>query len=100
MKNLDEFLALNNNADGIIIVSPEKDGKRQIGFYVKQYEHMPPINEFLQRGENNLSLRERGIPINQARIKLFEQTNTQTSQEQLQSLLENFAKDFQPNNSS
>lgn len=100
MKNLDEFLALNNNADGIIVVSPEKDGKRQIGFYVKQYEHMPPINEFLQRGENNLGLRERGIPINQARIKLFEQTNTQTSQEQLQSLLENFAKDFQPNNSS
>lgn len=98
MQNLDEFLAQNNNADGVIFVSSAD--KHQVGFYVKQYENMPPINEFLQRGENNLGLRERGIPINQARIKLFEQTNTQTSHEQFQSLIEQFTKDFQPNNSS
>jgi hypothetical protein len=61
---------------------------------------MPPINEYIQRDENNLNLRERGIPINQARIKLFEQQNAQASRKQILPLFEQFAKDFTPQNSS
>ncbi len=103
MNEIDEFLANNDNADGVIILSLETDNdnpKRQLGFYVKKYENMPPINEYIQRDENNLNLRERGIPINQARIKLFEQQNAQASRKQILPLFEQFAKDFTPQNSS
>ena len=74
--------------------------KRQLGFYAKKYETMLPINEYIQRSEHNLDLRERGIPINQARIKLFEQQNCQASRKQILPLIEQFAKDFVPQNSS
>ncbi|CAF2317090.1 unnamed protein product [Rotaria sp. Silwood2] len=103
MKDIDEFLSNNDNADGVIILSLETNNdetKRQLGFYVKKYEHMPPINEYIQRDEHNLNLRERGIPINQARIKLFEQKNVQASRKQILPLIEHFAKDFVPQNSS
>ncbi|CAF0861230.1 unnamed protein product [Rotaria sordida] len=103
MKDIDEFLSNNDNADGVIMLSLETtndETKRQLGFYIKKYEHMLPINEYIQRGEHNLNLRERGIPINQARIKLFEQRNVQASRKQILPLIENFAKDFAPQNSS
>jgi hypothetical protein len=103
MNDIDEFLSKNDNADGVIILSLETTNnqlKRQLGFYVKKYEYMPPINEYIQRDEHNLSLRERGIPINQARIKLFEQDNAQASRKQILPLIEQFAKDFVPQNSS
>ncbi|CAF3357322.1 unnamed protein product [Rotaria sp. Silwood1] len=103
MKDIDEFLSNNDNADGVIMLSLETNNDeitRQLGFYVKKYEHMPPINEYIQRDEHNLNLRERGIPINQARIKLFEQRNVQASRKQILPLIEQFAKDFVPHNSS
>lgn len=103
MNDIDEFLAKNDNADGVIILSLESnndDAKRQLGFYVKKYENMPPVNEYLQRDVHNLNLRERGIPINQARIKLFEQQNAQASRKEILPLIEQFAKDFTPQNSS
>ena len=103
MNEINEFLSNNNNADGVIILSLEtnnEETKRQLGFYVKKFEHMPPINEYIQRDEHNLDLRERGIPINQARIKLFEQNNAQASRKQILPLFEQFAKDFTPENSS
>jgi len=103
MHDIDEFLSKNDNADGVIILSLESNNdnaKRQLGFYVKKFENMPPINEYIQRGENNLNLRERGIPINQARIKLFEQQNAQASRKEILPLIEQFAKDFTPQNSS
>lgn len=103
MKDLDEFLANNDNADGVVILSLETNNdqpKRQLGFYAKKFENMLPINEYIQRGEHNLDLRERGIPINQARLKLFEQNNAQASRKQILPLLEQFAKDFVPQNSS
>jgi hypothetical protein len=103
MKDLDEFLLKNDNADGVIILSLEtnnEEAKRQLGFYVKKFENLPPINEYIQRDEHNLNLRERGIPINQARIKLFEQSNSEASRKQILPIIEQFAKDFQPQNSS
>jgi hypothetical protein len=103
MNDIDEFLSKNDNADGVIILSLEtnnNDTKRQLGFYVKKYENMPPINEYIQRDEHNLNLRERGIPINQARIKLFQQNNGQASRKEILPLVEQFAKDFVPQNSS
>jgi hypothetical protein len=103
MNDIDEFLSKNDNADGVIILSLEtnnNDTKRQLGFYVKKYENMPPINEYIQRDEHNLNLRERGIPINQARIKLFQQGNGQASRKEILPLVEQFAKDFVPQNSS
>ncbi|CAF4186872.1 unnamed protein product, partial [Adineta steineri] len=66
----------------------------------KKFEHMLPINEYIQRSEHNIDLRERGIPINQARIKLFEQNNAQVSEKDIQKLLIQFVKDFEPQNSS
>jgi GTPase SAR1 family protein len=103
MNEINEFLSKNDNADGVIILSLETandETKRQLGFYAKKFEHMLPINEYIQRSEHNLDLRERGIPINQARIKLFEQQNTQASRKQILPLIEQFAKDFVPQNSS
>lgn len=103
MKDLDEFLANNGNADGVIILSlATVDGeiKRQLGFYVKKFEHLPAINEYIQRSEHNLNLRERGIPINQARIKLFELRNAQASRKEVLPVCEHFANDFVPENSS
>lgn len=102
MNEVDEFLA-NNNADGVIILSLESNddqAKRQLGFYVKKYENLPPINEYIQRTEHDLHLRERGIPLNQARLKLFEQNNAQASRKEILPILEQFAKDFVPQNSS
>jgi len=103
MKDIDEFLSQHDNADGVIILSLETNNdntKRQLGFYVKKFENMPPINEYIQRDEHNLNLRERGIPINQARIKLFQQNNGQASRKEILPLVEQFAKDFVPQNSS
>jgi hypothetical protein len=103
MKDIDEFLSKNDNADGVIILSLENNNdvtKRQLGFYAKKFENMLPINEYIQRSEHNLDLRERGIPINQARIKLFEQRNVQASRKEILPLIEQFAKDFVPQNSS
>ena len=103
MTDIDEFLSKNDNADGVIILSLETNNdstKRQLGFYVKKYENMPPINEYIQREEHGLELCERGIPINQARIKLFEQKNVQASRKQVLPVVEQFAKDFVPQNSS
>ncbi|CAF3737109.1 unnamed protein product [Rotaria magnacalcarata] len=103
MKDMDEFLSKNDNADGVIILSLETNNdeiKRQLGFYAKKFEHMLPINEYIQREEHNLNLRERGIPINQARIKLFEQRNVQASRKEILPLIEQFIKDFAPKNSS
>ncbi len=103
MNDIDEFLAKNDNADGVIILSVEtnnNDTKRQLGFYVKKFENIFAINEYIQREEHNLNLRERGIPINQARIKLFEQQNVQASRKEILPLIEQFAKDFKPENSS
>ena len=103
MKDLDEFLSSNDNADGVIFLSSSNNTDqptRQLGFYAKQYEKMLPINEYLQREEHGLDLRERGIPINQARIKLFEQRNDQASGKEVLPVIEQFAKDFVPQNSS
>jgi hypothetical protein len=104
MNNIDEFLAKNDNADGVIILSLETNNnnetKRQLGFYVKKFENIFAINEYIQREEHNLNLRERGIPINQARIKLFDQQNVQASRKEILPLIEQFAKDFVPQNSS
>jgi len=103
MNEIDEFLSKNDNADGVIILSLESkddDTKRQLGFYVKKFENMPPINEYIQRDAHNLNLRQRGIPINQARIKLFEQQNVQASRKEILPLIEHFVKDFIPQNSS
>ncbi|CAF0785594.1 unnamed protein product [Adineta steineri] len=103
MKDIDEFLSTNDNADGVIFLSPESNNgatKGQLGFYAKKFEHMLPINEYIQRSEHNIDLRERGIPINQARIKLFEQNNAQVSEKDIQKLLIQFVKDFEPQNSS
>ncbi len=103
MNEIDEFLSHNDNADGVIILSLENNNdnpKRQLGFYIKKFENLFPINEYIQRAENNLNLSERGIPINQARIKLFEQQNVQASRKEILPLIEQFAKDFPPQNSS
>lgn len=103
MNDLDEFLASNDNADAVVMLSLETEGdqtKRQLGLYAKKFENMLPVNEFIQRAEHDLDLRERGIPINQARIKLFEQHNAQASRKQILPVLEQFAKDFVPQNSS
>ena len=103
MKDIDEFLSNNDNADGVIILSLETNNdqtKRQLGFYIKKFENMLPVNEYIQRDEHNLDLRERGIPLNQARIKLFEQRNTDASRKQILPLIEQFVKDFEPQNSS
>ena len=99
MKDLDEFLTKNHDADGIIILSVEAN-KRQVGFYVKKYEHLPPINEYIQREEHGLELRERGIPINQAKLKLFEQNYAAGSSKEIQTVIEQFVNDFVPQNSS
>jgi len=74
--------------------------KRQLGFYVKKFEHISAVNQYIQRGEHNLELRERGIPINQARIKLFEQQSAEASGKDILPVIEQFAKDFKPENSS
>lgn len=103
MKDLDEFLAHNGNADGVIMLSlttSDDDVKRQLGFYVKKFEHLFPLNEHIQRDEHNLNLRERGIPINQARIKLFEQGDVKASRKEILPVIENFTKDFVPQDSS
>ena len=45
MKDLDEFLTNNDNADGVIILSLETgndETKRQLAFYVKKYEKGVP----------------------------------------------------------
>lgn len=102
MNEVNEFLA-SNNADAVIILSLETTDdqtKRQLGFYAKKYENMLPINEYIQRDEHGLNLRERGIPINQACLKLFEQNNAQASRKEILPLFEQFAKDFVPQNSS
>lgn len=103
MKEIDEFLVKNDNADGVIMMSLEGENdalKRQLGFYVKKFEHMPPVNEYIQRDEHNLDLRERSIPINQAKLKLFEQDNAKASRKQVLPIIEQFVKDFVPQNSS
>jgi GTPase SAR1 family protein len=103
MNEIDEFLSKNDNADGVIILSLENNNdnpKRQLGFYIKKFENLFPINEYIQRNEHNLNLRERGIPINQARIKLFDQQNVQASRKEILPLIEQFTKDFIPQNSS
>lgn len=61
---------------------------------------MPALNEFLLREENQLQLRERGIPINQAKLKFFEQSGDESSQNRISTILEKFAQDFLPQNSS
>src|ERR1700678_1766611 len=102
MNEIDEFLSKNDNADGVIILSLENNNdnpKRQLGFYIKKFENLFPINEYIQRNEHNLNLRERGIPINQARIKLFDQQNVQASRKEILPLIEQFTKDFIPQNS-
>lgn len=103
MNDMDEFLVKNENADGVILMSLQSENdalKRQLGFYVKKYEHMPPVNEYIQRDEHDLDLRERSIPINQAKLKFFEQNNAQASRKQVLPILEKFVKDFVPQNSS
>jgi GTPase SAR1 family protein len=103
MNEIDEFLSKNDNADGVIILSLENNNdnpKRQLGFYIKKFENLFTINEYIQRNEHNLNLRERGIPINQARIKLFDQQNVQASRKEILPLIEQFTKDFIPQNSS
>ncbi|UJR25440.1 hypothetical protein I4U23_006787 [Adineta vaga] len=103
MNDLDEFLTKNDNADAVIMLSLETNSnqpKRQLGFYAKKFENMLPINEYIQRSEHNLDLRERGIPINQARLKLFEQNNAKASRKEILPVIEQFAKDFVPQNSS
>ena len=103
MKEIDEFLEKNDNADGVIMMSLQGENdslKRQLGFYVKKFEHMPPVNEYIQRDEHKLDLRERSIPINQAKLKFFEQDNAQASRKQVLPIIEQFVKDFVPQNSS
>jgi len=103
MKDIDAFLSSNGNADGVIILSPQStddNAKRQLGFYIKKFEHIQPVNEYLQRGAHGLNLQERGIPINQARIKLFEQQSAEASGKDILPVIEQFAKDFKPENSS
>jgi hypothetical protein len=103
MKDIDEFLLTNDNADGVIILSlntNNDDIKRQLGFYVKKFEHMPPINEYIQRDEHGFDLRERGIPINQARIKFFHSNNGQATCQQVLPVVEQFVKDFVSQDSS
>ena len=87
----------------MIILSLEGDGdtaQRQLGFYIKKFENLFPISQFIQRAENNLNLRERGIPINQARIKLFEQQNAQASRKEILPVVEQFVKDYPAQSSS
>ena len=103
MHDMDEFLSKYNNADGVIMLSittNHDEKKCQLGFYVKKFEHVFPINEYIQRCEHNLDLVERGIPINQARIKLFEQRNSRASCEQILPIIETFTKNFVSENSS
>ncbi len=97
MNDLNEFLSKNENADGVIITSVEvnkDETKRQLGFYIKNFDHLQPVNNYIQSNELNLDLHELCIPINQVQIKLFNQKNIQSSRKQILPFIEKFVKDF------
>jgi len=97
VNDLNEFLSKNENADGVIITSikvKNETTKRQLGFYIKNFEYIQSINEYIQSNELNLDLHELSLPINQAQIKLFDQKNVQASRKHILPFIEKFAKDF------
>ena len=97
MNDIDEFLSKNDNADGVIILSLETTNdqpKRQLGFYIKNFDYLQSINDYLQSNELNLDLHERSIPINHVQIKLFDQKTIQSSRKQILPFIEKFTKDF------
>ncbi len=71
-----------------------EETKRQLGFYIKKFEYIQPIKEYIQNNRLNLDLHERAIPINQVHIKLYDQKNVQASRKQILPFIEQFAKDF------
>ncbi|CAF0926019.1 unnamed protein product [Adineta steineri] len=101
LNDLNEFLSKNDNADGVIMTSVEvKDDetKRQLGFYIKKYEYIQPIYEYIQSNKINLDLHERAIPLNHANIKLFDQKNIKASRKQILPFIEQFVKDSTKSN--
>lgn len=97
LNGINEFLSKNEHADGVIFTSvavENDETKRQLGFYMKKYEHVQPIYECIQSKALNLDLHEYPLPINQACIKFFNQKNVQASRKQILPFLENFLKGF------
>ncbi|CAM4763624.1 unnamed protein product [Rotaria magnacalcarata] len=97
LNDINEFLSENENTDGVIITSVKVENtvtKRQLGFYFKKIEHTQLIYKYILSEEVNLDLQERSIPINQARIKLFDQKNVLASRKQILPLMEQFIKDL------
>ena len=101
LNDINDFLSKNGNADGVIITSVEvknEETARQLGCYIKKFEHIHPIVEYLQSKQLNLDLYERSIPIDQVHIKLFDQKNIKASRKQILPFIEQFAKNFmEPN---
>ncbi|CAF0750443.1 unnamed protein product [Adineta steineri] len=101
LNDLNEFLSKNDNADGVIMTSVEvknDETKRQLGFYIKKYEYIQPIYEYIQSNKINLDLHERAIPLNHANIKLFDQKNIKASRKQILPFIEQFVKDSTKSN--
>lgn len=97
MDELNEYLTKNDNADGVIMTSIEtKNGqtKRQLGLYILNLEYLELIYKLIQNDDLNLQLKERSIPINQTRLKLFDQYNIQASRKQILPFLDKFVKNF------
>lgn len=97
MHELNEYLSKNENADAVIMTSIEiKNDKttRQLGFYIQNFEYLQPINECLQSDELNLNLQELSIPINQTKIKLFNQKNIKVSRKQILPFIDKFVNNL------
>lgn len=93
MNDLNEFLAKNENADGVIMTSIEindKETKRQLGYYLKNVENFQSIDSYFQTNNIHLDLHERSLPINQARLKYFDQNNIRLSRKQILPFVEEF----------
>jgi len=94
---LNHFLTKNDNADAVVIMSlvdDNKTTKRQLGLFVKKFENFFQLNNYIQDPDHKLDLEEKGIPINQARLKLYEQKNAEASRKQVLPVIEQFVKTF------
>ncbi|CAF0745960.1 unnamed protein product [Didymodactylos carnosus] len=102
MKDIESFLQKNDNADAVIILSVKTNDKnepsRQLGLFVKKFEHFNKLYKYIQQEEHGLELQERSIPINQARLKLFNQKNAQASRKQILPIIEQYVKNFEASN--
>ena len=88
---LEEFLAANDNADGLIVTSIETTNEkshRQLAFYVKDAAKVSPLNTCLHQPELNLNLRERDVRFDGGRMKFFDQENVRASRKQILPFLE------------